>query len=329
MGGRAGHDRTGHDRSGHDRAGHDRSEHDRTGDSTGDGRPVDPESRGLCGIVAALRQLLRFAWLEAQCCVFAVAVFVGLAASAFVWAHLDLPVARYDALLIYVLVVQLVMLRSGLETRRELLVICGFHLVGLALEVFKTAVGSWSYPQPGVLRVGQVPLFSGFMYASVGCYLCQAWRRFDLRVSGYHWLPATVLALAAYANFYTHHVIADLRVPIAVVFLLVLGHAQVHFTVGAQRYRMPLWVSFVLIGFFLWLAENAGTLLGGWRYPDQAQAWRMVHTGKLGSWAMLVGLSFVMVATLKGLEGRLHTGGSERSLVRGIVGVLTAQRAGR
>ncbi len=277
----------------------------------------------------AAGQLLRFGWIELQCCVFPIAVFVGLAGSALLWGRFDVPVARYDGLVGYVLLVQLAMVCSGLESRRELLVICGFHAVGLALEVFKTAVGSWSYPDPGVLRVGAVPLFSGFMYASVGSYLCQAWRRFDLRVSGYHWLPATVLALAGYANFYTHHVIADLRVPIAVVFLLVLGHARVHFTVGARRYRMPLWVSFVLIGFFLWLAENAGTFLGAWRYPDQAVAWRMVHTGKLGSWAMLVGLSFVMVATLKGIEGRLHTDGGERSLVRRIVGVLTAQRAGR
>lgn len=32
---------------------------------------------------------------------------------------------------------------------------------------------------------------------------------------------------------------------------------------------MPTALAFVLIGVFLWLAENAGTLLNTWRYPDQ------------------------------------------------------------
>lgn len=49
----------------------------------------------------ALAQLLRFAWVQVQCCLFAVAVFVGLAVSRVV----PLPIARYDALLVYALVV--------------------------------------------------------------------------------------------------------------------------------------------------------------------------------------------------------------------------------
>ena len=47
-----------------------------------------------------LAQLLRFAWVQVQCCLFAVAVFVGLAVSSVV----PLPIARYDALLAYALV---------------------------------------------------------------------------------------------------------------------------------------------------------------------------------------------------------------------------------
>ncbi|HEU0100844.1 MAG TPA: DUF817 family protein, partial [Mycobacteriales bacterium] len=49
---------------------------------------------------SALAQLLRFGWLQLQCCVFAAALFVGLALSRAV----PLPVARYDALLAYALV---------------------------------------------------------------------------------------------------------------------------------------------------------------------------------------------------------------------------------
>lgn len=72
-----------------------------------------------------------------------------------------------------------------------------------------------------------------------------------------------------------------------------------HFTVGRSRYRMPLSLSFLLIGCFLWLAENVSTVFEAYRYPDQAEGWTMVHVGKLGSWALLVVVSFVLVANWK------------------------------
>ena len=50
----------------------------------------------------------------------------------------------------------------------EAKVILAFHLVGTAMELFKTHMGSWEYPEPSLLRIGGVPLFSGFMYAAVG-----------------------------------------------------------------------------------------------------------------------------------------------------------------
>ena len=111
------------------------------------------------------------------------------------------------------------------------------------------------------------------------------------------------LAAAAYANFFTHHYLPDLRWAIAVGFVVVLWRSRVSYTVGPRRYAMPLSLSFVLIGFFLWVAENAATLLGAWQYPDQAQVWQMVHVGKWGSWALLVSLSFVLVG------GRQDAGG--------------------
>ena len=252
------------------------------------------------------RRLVQFALLELACCAFAIAIFVGLAVSALIWNCTDPPIARYDALLIYVVVVQIAFVALKQETWRELGVICVFHLVGLALEVFKVHVGSWSYPDAGVVRLGGVPVFSGFMYASVGSYICQAFRRFDLRVDGFRWWTVSLLSVAAYANFYTHHVIADLRWLIAVGFVAALWGSTVHFTVGGDRYRMPTAESFVLIGGALWLAENLATLLGAWRYPDQHDRWHLVHVGKLGSWALLVTLSFVLVAAVKAREGTLY-----------------------
>jgi uncharacterized membrane protein YoaT (DUF817 family) len=261
------------------------------------GRPrITPRVRG------AAAQLIRFGWLEVQCCLFAAAVFVGLAASLAV----PLPVARYDLLLAYGLVVTAVFFLLRLETVREVAVILAFHLIGLGLELFKVRVGSWSYPEDAWAKVAGVPLYSGFMYAAVGSYICQAFRRFDLRVNRFPWLPASVLAVAAYANFFTHHYLPDVRWLVAIGFVVVLRRSRVSFTVGAHRYAMPLSLSFVLIGFFLWVAENGATWLGAWQYPDQADFWQLVHVGKWGSWALLVSLSFVLVAAVKHLEGTFY-----------------------
>lgn len=247
-------------------------------------------------------QLARFGWLELQSCVFAAAVFAGLLV-AFV---VPLPLPTYDALLIWCVAVTLGFWVTGLETWREVLVICAFHVLGLGLELFKVQVGSWAYPGDAWTKVAGVPLFAGFMYAAVGSYICQAWRRFDLRVTHYPALGTTLVALAIYANFFTHHWVVDLRLALAVLGLVVLRRSMVHFTVGDARYRMPTALSFALIGLFLWLAENLATLLEAWQYPDQEHGWQAVHVAKIGSWALLVTMSFVLVATVKAQEGRLY-----------------------
>lgn len=250
----------------------------------------------------AAAYLLRFAWTEAQSCTFAVALFAGLAAT----SVLPLPIPRYDVLLLYVVVLTLGFWLAGWETGREVAVIAGFHLIGLALELYKVRAGSWSYPGEAWTKLGGVPLYAGFMYAAVGSYICQAWRRFDLRVAGYPTVMITVLAVAVYANFFTHHFLPDARWLLAVAMLLTLRRTWVHFTVGDRRFRLPLAVAFVLIGLFLWIAENVATFLGAWRYPDQLDVWTLVHPGKFGAWSLLVSLSFVLVATVKATEGRLY-----------------------
>ena len=250
----------------------------------------------------AARLLTVFTWTELQCLVFAGMIFAAMALTEVV----DLPFGRYDALLVAGIAITAVLWASGYETSREVGVILAFHLLGLALELFKVHQGSWSYPDDGVTVVAGVPLYSGFMYAAVGSYLCQAWRRFDLRVTAYRPVPMTVLAVAAYANFFTHHWIWDLRWVIAAAFVLEMRRTWVHYSVSHRRFRMPLALAFVLIGFFLWLAENMGTFLGAWAYPDQVDLWHAVHVGKLGSWALLVTLSFVIIATLKQYEGTLY-----------------------
>ncbi|WP_042214197.1 DUF817 domain-containing protein [Demequina mangrovi] len=260
-----------------------------------------------------------FVRLELQSLVFAFAIFAALALTSVI----ELPIPRYDALLLFALVLTAVLWATGWETTREVGVILVFHVTGLALELFKVHVGSWVYPDEAWSKVAGVPLYAGFMYAAVGSYLVQAWRRFELRATGFRLWPMTVLALAAYANFFTHHWIPDLRWLIAAGFLLELRGTRVHFGVRGRRYRMPLALSFVAIGLALWCAENAATLLGAWRYPDQLVSWTMVHVGKVGSWALLVSLSFVIVAALKHLEGVLD------GLPEDVPSAVTRRRAAR
>lgn len=62
---------------------------------------------------------------------------------------------------------------------------------------------------------------------------------------------------------------------------------------------MPMVLAFFLIGFFVWVAENIATFFGAWVYPNQAHEWAIVGPAKISSWALLVIISFIIVAALK------------------------------
>ncbi|WP_044428395.1 DUF817 domain-containing protein [Bacillus spizizenii] len=242
----------------------------------------------------AIKQLVRFGWEQALSCLFPVVIFASLAITQII----PLPfLPRYDWLLIICVLMQWWMVHSALETRDELKVITLFHLIGLALELFKVHMGSWSYPEEGYSKVFGVPLYSGFMYASVASYLCQAWRRQGWVVAAVY--AVVLLAAAIYLNFFTHHYSIDIRWWLSGLVIIVFWQTWVIYEVNGTRYRMPLALSFVLIGFFIWIAENIATFFGAWTYPNQTEAWSLVHLEKVSSWLLLVIVSFLIVATLK------------------------------
>lgn len=218
-------------------------------------------------------------------------------------------VPRYDLLLVIALAIQAWMLWTQLETLDELKAICLFHAVGFALEVFKTspAIQSWSYPDFAYTKLLGVPLFAGFMYASVGSYIIQAWRLFDLRIRHHppYWMAA-LMATLIYANFFTHHFIGDYRWYIGACAVGLYARATVVYRPLDRDRQMPLLLSFVLIGFFVWLAENLSTFLNLWRYPNQLGAWSVVHVGKWSSWSLLVVMTFTITANLKHIKQRIH-----------------------
>ncbi|MGA2129777.1 MAG: DUF817 domain-containing protein, partial [Xanthobacteraceae bacterium] len=205
--------------------------------------------------------------------------------------------ARYDFLFLAAVAIQGVMLILKFETFDEAKVILIFHVVGTIMEVFKTGVGSWIYPETSFFRIAGVPLFSGFMYASIGSYMARAWRLFDFRFS--HHPPLwTVLALGAaiYANFFLHHYWPDVRVALFAVVVLLFGRSFIYFKVWHVHRRMPVLLAHLLATSFVWIAENVGTYTMTWQYPHQGAGWRMVSLGKFGSWFLLLTLSYALVA---------------------------------
>jgi uncharacterized membrane protein YoaT (DUF817 family) len=210
----------------------------------------------------------------------------------------DAPLARADALVIAALAVQVTMLALRLESLREMGVIALFHIVGTGMEVFKTAVGSWAYEADGILRIGEVPLYTGFMYAAVGSYMVRVMRLFDLRFTRYPPLWATaLLAAAIYANFFTHHYLPDARWVLLAATLVLYGRCVMSLRTHrrAPWRRMPVIAAFVGVAGLLWIAENVGTAAGAWIYPHQRAGWELVPVSKFVSWLLLMMVSVVLV----------------------------------
>ncbi len=221
----------------------------------------------------------------------------------FVSNYIQVPgLYRYDFLFIASVLIQIILITFKLETKDEAKTILVFHLIGLCLEIFKThpSVGSWSYPEPGYFKIFNVPLYSGFMYAAVGSYIAHAWKSFRLRLVNH---PSYKLSIALcaliYINFFTNHYIYDFRYLLFIAIFLIYYRTSVYFTIRKNEYKMPMILSFGLIGFFVWVAENIATFYGAWKYPGQIHEWHVVGLNKITSWFLLVIICFIVVAGLK------------------------------
>lgn len=263
-------------------------------------QPAFEDSKSL----AFLKEFVCFGFKEALSSIFPAFIFSMLILSHFV--HIPF-ISRYDFLLLACIGMQAIMYFTGMETRDELIVITMFHLIGLMMEIFKVHMGSWEYPEPSYSKFYGVPLYSGFMYASVGSYVCQAWRWFHLKMDNW---PGAVLAIAVsliiYANFFSHHYIYDLRWVITILLITVFWRTKVSFTTNTNVRRIPLVLAFFLIGFFIWLAENIATFFGAWKYASQHHGWKMVGYEKISSWFLLVVLSIVIVSQLRFIKDKTH-----------------------
>jgi uncharacterized membrane protein YoaT (DUF817 family) len=253
-------------------------------------------ARGPAGIF--VYEFLRFGVKQAWSALFG-GLMLALLLVTWLWYPSGAMLARYDALTLAAIAIQAFMIASRLETLEEARIIAIFHLVGTIMEIFKTAVGSWIYPEPSVLRIAGVPLFTGFMYAAVGSYIARCWRVFDFRFDRHPPLWAlALLSLAIYVNFFTHHYVTDLRAGLFLAAAILIGPCTVHYRIWKKHRRMPLLLGLVLVALFIWLAENIGTFAGAWVYPSQRAGWKPVGMEKLGSWFLLMLLSYTLVASI-------------------------------
>lgn len=257
-------------------------------------------------------EFLLFGFKQGWACLFG-ALMLGLLLATHLFYPADAPLARYDFLTLAALAIQMAMLAFRLETLEEAKVIIAFHVVSTVMELFKTSVGSWVYPEPGLLRIGAVPLFSGFMYAAVGSYIARVWRIFDFRYTGYpaRWATA-LLAVAIYVNFFAHHWLPDVRIVLFALLAALFWRTRIWFRVWREDRWMPLLAGWFLVALFIWFAENLGTFVHAWTYPSQAHGWSLVSPAKLGAWYLLMYISFVLVAAVHRPRSKGWTSASSR-----------------
>lgn len=270
---------------------------------------------------APLAEFVLFGLKMAWSCLFGAAMLFLIVVTHLIWPA-GAVVHRYDFLLLCALLIQATMLWTRLETVDEVKVICLYHVIGTVMEVFKTHMGSWTYPEASIFHIGGVPLFTGFMYGSVGSFIARAIRVFDMRFSHYPqaWI-AWLLAIAIYINFFTHHFVYDIRYILFAVIAVVFFRSFVFFRIDRTVHSMPLLLAAGLTAFFLWVAENIGTYTRTWAYSGaySGKAWHLVSLQKMGAWSLLLGISFVTVSLVfppKAPDGAEDSNGGYRAWLK-------------
>ena len=258
--------------------------------------PLPLERRAIAWLRATLSpsagEIAVLVFKQLSAILFGASILALLIATSAVWQS-DWIIARYDFLVLAAVSIQILFLALRLETLDEAKVILFFHITGMVMEIFKVSAGSWSYPEPGFLEVAEVPLFTGFMYASVGSYFSRSLRLFHARLERYpaEWL-GWVLAAAIYVNFYSHHFVWDMRYALMAGTLVIFGRTMILGRNGRRSFRFPLVGVVLFATFLLFVAENVGTHTGTWTYGQGTR----VALAKAGSWYLLLYVAFVQVA---------------------------------
>lgn len=256
--------------------------------------------------VSIVTELFYFTLVNARASLFGAFLLVVLMLSALLDTSAGL--SRYDVIFICALIYQAIALLSGTEKLREFVVIFLFHIVATVMELFKThpQIGSWSYPEVegAFFVIGTVPLFAGFLYSAVGSYISRAIVLMKLSFEQFpRYYHLWILSGLIYLNFFLHHFVFDMRYLILSYVFVLFWKTQIVFTVYKKVHRMPFLIAGLLTAVFIWVAENIGTYTKVWLYPNQLEYWQVVPVEKIGSWFLLLILSFALVSIV--YRGRL------------------------
>jgi len=222
-------------------------------------------------------------------------LMIAMALSSLIWQP-DWIVTRYDALLLVAVVTQGLFFAFRLENRDEAIALIVFSALGLGMELFNTARGNWAYPEGGLFTVAQVPLFVAFLYAAVGICILRMIRIFEMRFAPFppYWM-ALGLAALIYMNFFTQHLLFDIRIGLFIVSAVIFGRTRIWFRSAGRDWWMPMILSLFFSALGVWGGENLGTLTGTWVYDGQGQG-EVVSLATLGSWYL-----FLLVALMVSL----------------------------
>jgi uncharacterized membrane protein YoaT (DUF817 family) len=217
--------------------------------------------------------------------------------------YVEVPgVYRYDLLFIIAVIIQAVLIATKLEHTREVVAIIIFHILAMIMEIYKTSpmVGSWVYPEPAILAIATVPLFSGFMYSAVGSYIARSWRINEFVFKD---LPRKALlvpmAILIYANFFTNFFTYDVRWLIFALLIVMFWKTKFFVRLTDRVYCIhPLFTN-ALLALFVWFAEQIGTFARVWTYPNQVIDWAPVSFHMFTSWYLLLIFSFIIISLLQ------------------------------
>lgn len=276
--------------------------------------PREPDEN-LKGLKRFCVEFLFFGLKMGRACLFAFLIFGAM----FIVPKAGIGgVPRFDVLLFFSLLIQIGMVALKLETWDEVKVVALFYILGFLLETFKTSPeiqafllpegaphirASWVYTDFAYTKIGNVPLFAGFMYSAVASFIVQVWQLLDFKVHNMppYWLADTS-SILIYLHFFTRHAFKDLRWWLVAFVLCLYARSYVVFKPYDRARRIPLIMAFVIMGLFIWLAENIATFAGIWQYPYQLNGWTMVSLTKISSWSLLLIIAVTIVTHLKSIK---------------------------
>lgn len=208
---------------------------------------------------------------------------------------------RYDVLFLFAIIIQIVLIVTKAEKPKEVLAIIIFHICAMGMEIFKTSpmVGSWTYPEPAIFAIGTVPLFTGFMYSSVGSYIARSWR-----INNFVFIDLPnkfilfLIGLVIYVNFFTNFFTYDFRYIIFIIAIIAFWKTKFYVTLTSKTFQIHPLLANALLALFVFLAEQIGTFARAWVYPNQTETWHPVSFHMYTSWYMLLIFSFVIIALI-------------------------------